>query len=61
MNTEFHGADRLWCQGGPPAIGAAAAQTVVQHNGSTIFKEENPTDCSGNHDVMARQVRPWPA
>ena len=37
MNTEFHGADRLWCQGGPPAIGAAVTQAVTQHNGSTLF------------------------
>ena len=37
MNTEFHGADRLGCQGGPPAIGAPATQAMVQHNGSTIF------------------------
>jgi len=37
MNTAFHRADYLWCQGGPPAIGAAEIQAVAQHNGSTTF------------------------
>jgi hypothetical protein len=37
MNTEFHGADRLWCQEGPPAISAVATQTIAQHNGCTLL------------------------
>ena len=37
MSTELHRADRLWCQGGPPVIGAAETQAVAQRNGSTIF------------------------
>jgi len=37
---------------------AEAAQTQDTSNNKNNGKEERTTDCSGDHEVMAKQVRP---